>query len=198
MRDVLLAGQDLRALVQPGPADDRQRQEEREPRRAFAFEPEPASGGDGDARPRDPGLQRHRLGHPDEQGVGHAHVAEGPGLLGPSIHQVEHHAEHGQHHRDDVGLAQLVLDHAFEQRAGDGAGDRPDDQEPRQTLLDLVDPAAPDAAEPRHQVRHHVAPEVGQRPNERPQVQRDVEGLVQLLVGEDAPVEEPRHQDEVA
>jgi hypothetical protein len=39
--------------------------------------------------------------------------------------------------------------------------------------------------------------EVHERPDQRPDVQRDVEGLVQVGVGQDRPVEQPRDDDQV-
>src|SRR4029453_5682916 len=52
-------------------------------------------------------------------------------------------------------------------------------------------------AEPRGRVAGDVVSEVHERADERPEVQRDVEGLVQARIGEDRPVEEPRHDDQV-
>ena len=48
-------------------------------------------------------------------------------------------------------------------------------------------------------VAHEVTPEVADDRDQRPEMERDVEGLVELVVLlEVAPVEEPRHEDQVS
>ena len=82
---------------------------------------------------------------------------------------------------------------------GDGAGDRADRRAPTRAARRSWDRAgARSSCTKAFRYRHDVAPEVDERAHERPDVQGHVEGLVQVRVVQDRPVEQPRHEDQVA
>ena len=149
-------------------------------------------------RTRDARLERERLGDAEHEPVADAEVLQVPPRRRDPVHRVEHHAEHHEHHGDQPRLPELVLDEALERGPDDVARDRPDDERPGEAFVGRADPAGGDRVERRPRVARHVVPEVDERADERPEVQGDVERLVQVRIGQDRPVEQPRHDDQVA
>jgi hypothetical protein len=93
----------------------------------------------------------------------------------------------------------VVLDHLLTESAGERRGDRGDEDEPSDLLVGRFDRPAADGAEPGRDEPENVRPEVDDDCDERPEVEGDVEGLVEVLVLlEVVPVEEPRHENQVA
>src|SRR5919197_269715 len=65
-----------------------------------------------------------------------------------AVDDEQDHPEYGQHHRDQPGLSEILLDHVLSQGAGDGTGDRADHQEPGQAFVHRSDRPGPDRPEP--------------------------------------------------
>src|SRR5439155_21219864 len=115
----------------------------------LALDPDAAGRGDGHSGPRDARLQGDRLGDADEDGITQPDVPDVPALPRATVHDIEDDPEHREHDRDQPWLAQLLVDEVLAGRARDGAGDRPDDQPPCQTLVRGADGAARDRDGPR-------------------------------------------------
>src|SRR6266536_1715289 len=195
--DVLRTGQELQALVDTGSADDRKGEEEGELGGGFTGQAKSPGRRDGDAGAGHAGLKGGRLGQADGDGVGRSEMTELTCAAGPSVHQEQDHAERGKHDRDQPGIPQLLFDDVLEERADNSSRDRADHEEPGHSFIHSRHREASDRPGPGRQVLGDVPPEVRHGARERAHVQGDVERLVQGLVGEDAPMEEPGHQDQV-
>ena len=176
-------------LVQAGARDDRDRQQEREAGRGLPFDADGARGGDRHAGARHPGLQRQRLGEPQEQarlgpdGVQIAIASADP------VDDVEDHPEDREHHGDQPRLTERVLDRALEQRSRDRPGDRADHERPSESFVRRADRTSSDRRDPCLEVAPEIDAEIDHGPHQRPDVERDVEGLVERRILDDGPPE---------
>ena len=132
-----------------------------------------------------PGWSASACATSHDHGVARLEVVDGAVAAEP-VDDQEEGAEEDQHHPDEDRVAEPVLDLAREQRTGDRARDRGQQQQPRDPSVGLREGAPAHRSQPGDEVHAQIVAEVPHGGDERAHVQRDVERLVQLRVGRDA------------
>ena len=177
--------------------DGRDQEQEGDAGGRVPVEAEVAGGGDRDSGAGGAGRQRQHLGEADVEAVPDRQAVDVPRLRQP-VGPAEKRAEDDQLDADHPGLAEVVLDEVRAEPACDHRGDRADRDRHRDALVDGLDRAPAGGPEEGGEIGGHLVAEVRDRGDQGSGVERDVEGLVELLVVlQERVVLKPGDEDEV-